>query len=31
VDLNNAAGTLGPLQSSVQCNIAGTSWVGCCQ
>jgi hypothetical protein len=31
VDLDNATGTLGPLQSSVQCNIAGTSWVGCCQ
>jgi hypothetical protein len=31
VALNNAAGTLGVLQTSVQCNIAGTSWVGCCQ
>jgi hypothetical protein len=31
VALNNGAGTLGALQSSVQCNIAGTSWVGCCQ
>jgi hypothetical protein len=30
VSLNNPAGTLGALQSSVQCNIAGTSWVGCC-
>jgi hypothetical protein len=30
VALNNPAGTLGSLQSSVQCNIAGTSWVGCC-
>jgi hypothetical protein len=30
VSLNNMAGTLGALQSSVQCNIAGTSWVGCC-
>ena len=29
VDLNNAAGTLGPLQSSLQCN-SSTSWVGCC-
>ena len=31
VTLNNATGALGSLQSSVQCNIAGTSWVGCCQ
>jgi hypothetical protein len=31
VALNNGTGVLGPLQSSVQCNIAGTSWVGCCQ
>jgi hypothetical protein len=31
VALNNAAGTLGALQSGVQCNIAGTNWVGCCQ
>ena len=31
VSLDNATGTLGPLQSSVQCNISGTSWVGCCQ
>ena len=31
VSLDNAAGTLGPLQSGVQCNIAGTSWVGCCK
>ncbi len=30
VKLDNTAGTLGPLQSSVQCNIAGTSSVGCC-
>jgi hypothetical protein len=30
VDLNNPAGTLGAVQMSVQCNIAGTSWVGCC-
>jgi type 1 fimbria pilin len=30
VTLNNPAGTLGALQSSVQCNISGTSWVGCC-
>ena len=31
VALDNATGTLGPLQMDVQCNIAGTSWVGCCQ
>jgi hypothetical protein len=32
VALDNAAGTLGPLQSSVLCSIGGTaSWVGCCQ
>jgi hypothetical protein len=31
VALNNAAGTLGALQMGVQCNIAGTSWVACCQ
>lgn len=31
VTLNNGTGALGSLQSSVQCNIAGTSWVGCCQ
>ena len=30
VPLNNPAGTLGVLQTGVQCNIAGTSWVGCC-
>jgi hypothetical protein len=30
VDLDNAAGTLGPLQSSLQCNFS-ESWVGCCQ
>ena len=30
VALTNPTGVLGPLQSSVQCNIAGTSWVGCC-
>src|SRR5262249_54698952 len=30
VTLDNAAGTLGSLQSGVQCNIAGTSSVGCC-
>src|SRR5262249_40175087 len=26
VDLNNAAGTLGTLQTSVQCNISGNAW-----
>jgi hypothetical protein len=31
VALNNGVGSLGPLQSSIQCNISGTSWVGCCQ
>jgi hypothetical protein len=31
VALTNATGALGPLQMGVQCNIAGTSWVGCCQ
>ena len=30
VQLDNAAGTLGPLQSGVQCNLAGSSSVGCC-
>jgi hypothetical protein len=30
VPLNNGTGVLGALQSSVQCNIAGTSSVGCC-
>jgi hypothetical protein len=31
VDLSNATGVLGPLQSSLQCNLSGNSWVGCCQ
>src|SRR4029453_2595622 len=31
VALDNAAGTLGALQSGVQCNFSGNSWVGCCQ
>ena len=31
VALDNATGALGSLETSVQCNIAGTSWVGCCQ
>jgi hypothetical protein len=30
VTLNNATGALGALQSPVQCNTAGTNWVGCC-
>ena len=33
VALNNPAGTLGSLQSSIQCNFTGNftpSWVGCC-
>jgi hypothetical protein len=30
VALTNGTGTLGVLQSSVQCNISGNSWVGCC-
>jgi hypothetical protein len=30
VPLNNGTGALGALVLSVQCNIAGTSWVGCC-
>ena len=31
VTLNNATGALGSLETGVQCNIAGTNWVGCCQ
>src|SRR5262245_46367135 len=31
VDLDNAAGTLGPLQMSLQCNFSGNAWVACCQ
>jgi hypothetical protein len=31
VSLNNATGALGSLQTGIQCNIAGTSWVACCQ
>jgi hypothetical protein len=31
VALDNAAGTLGALQTGVQCNLSGNSWVGCCQ
>jgi hypothetical protein len=30
VPLNNGLGTLGALVTSVQCNISGSSWVGCC-
>ncbi len=30
VPLNNAAGTLGALQTDLQCNFSGASWVGCC-
>ena len=30
VPLDNGTGALGALLTSVQCNIAGTSWVGCC-
>ena len=31
VNLDNGTGTLGALQTSVQCNLAGSSSVGCCQ
>ncbi len=31
VTLDNAAGTLGALQTSIQCNLSGNSSVGCCQ
>jgi hypothetical protein len=31
IPLTNASGALGTLQTGVQCNIAGTSWVGCCR
>lgn len=30
VPLNNGAGTLGVLQTGLQCNFSGNSWVGCC-
>jgi hypothetical protein len=30
VALTNGTGVLGPLQMGVQCNISGTSSVGCC-
>lgn len=29
--LDNAMGTLGALQSGLQCNFSGNSWVGCCR
>ena len=31
IPLTNATGALGTLQTGVQCNIAGTSWIGCCR
>ena len=31
VALNNPLGTLGPLQTGLQCNFSGSSSVGCCQ
>jgi hypothetical protein len=31
IPLTNATGTLGTLQTGVQCKIAGTSWVACCR
>jgi hypothetical protein len=31
VDLDNAAGTLGSLQTGLQCNFSGNAWVACCQ
>jgi hypothetical protein len=31
VDLDNAAGTLGALTMSLQCNFSGNAWVACCQ
>jgi len=31
VSLDNTMGALGAVQSSVQCNISGNAWVGCCQ
>jgi len=31
IPLTNATGVLGTLQTGVQCNIAGTNWVGCCR
>ena len=31
VALTNSTGALGSLQSSLQCNLSGNSWVACCQ
>ena len=31
VALTNSTGVLGTLQTSVQCNLSGNSWVACCQ
>jgi len=31
IPLTNATGVLGTLQTGVQCNIAGSSWVACCR
>jgi hypothetical protein len=31
VTLDNTTGTLGALQTGIQCNISGSNWVGCCQ
>jgi hypothetical protein len=31
VPLNNVTGALGSLQTGLQCNFSGSSWVGCCQ
>ncbi len=31
VDLTNATGMLGTLTTDLQCNLSGSSWVGCCQ
>ena len=31
IPLTNTSGVLGTLETGVQCNIAGTSWVGCCR
>ena len=31
VALTNSTGVLGSLQSSLQCNLSGNSWVACCQ
>lgn len=30
VALTNGTGVLGPLQTGLQCNFSGSSWVGCC-